>query len=586
MPFDTHQLKAIEDNSDSLIITAGAGSGKTTTMIGRVLRALNHRSITKQLSKNAVVEHLDPETIQVVSFTNVAANTFKERLSTLSNGVADKVGVSTLDKFAIQIIQHIYPKAKCDLDEHEIAKVLYNDLNHITHLQDLYPTFSAYFNVIDEAQRLYARSFKKETKKAIYDDFIDDYVEYVVSKYKKTDEFSIPLQSVYKFAVITMIEHNFIPDLNMLIVDELQDTSDEQFVLLNFLQSQLPNMKFVGIGDVSQSMYRWNNAKPQRVSQYVDEYNATLLTLPNNYRSHPEIIDLANNLLKYNIDNIASIQLNAKSKINFEQSISDENRVRYIGGLYSILPEVKKLIARGIQPSNIAILGRSGSPLNKVQDIFKDTNVKINSKHNDKNKRIGYLSYVSRKLSIFLSQAEERNEQLNHITRFLEDNKLISDAYALTNKLINIKRQNNDKYYQELILELRKHKLYLNEQLRNLLYKSGGHDVPDDEVIVSTVHGVKGDEFDYVFYIPPRKSCDKEVHVDPSLSREEKELLWGGYAELQNIDYVAVTRAREQLSIISYDQDFEAMHNHIETCKKDNLPYNKDVDALLSHLKN
>ena len=122
MAFDTYQLNASENNSKSLVITAGAGSGKTTTMIGRVLRAINHPAITKQLSDKTPIEHLKPEQIQVVSFTNVAADTFKEKLSILSSGAADKVKVSTLDKFASKIIQHIYPNAKSDLDENEHAK--------------------------------------------------------------------------------------------------------------------------------------------------------------------------------------------------------------------------------------------------------------------------------------------------------------------------------------------------------------------------------------------------------------------------------------------------------------------------------
>lgn len=57
----------------------------------------------------------------------------------------------------------------------------------------------------------------------------------------------------------------------------------------------------------------------------------------------------------------------------------------------------------------------------------------------------------------------------------------------------------------------------------------------------------------------------------------------GCYAELQNIDYVAVTRAREQITIVGYDQNFDSMKRKIEDCKTNNKPYNKDVAALLSH---
>lgn len=584
MAFDTYQLNAIENNSKSLVITAGAGSGKTTTMIGRVLRAINHHAITKQLSDKTPIEHLKPEQIQVVSFTNVAADTFKEKLSILSSGAADKVNVSTLDKFAIKIIQHIYPNAKCDLDENEIAKSLYYELNHITGLQSIFHSFSHYFEVIDSAQQLYASASKKLRKKAVYDDYIDAYIEHINNKYNKNDEFSIPLQVVYKFAVITMIEHHFVPDLKLLIVDELQDTSDAQFVLLNFLQSQLRDLKFIGIGDISQSMYRWNNAKPQRVSQYIDEYDAELITLPNNYRSHPQIIDLANKLLENNIDNIAGIQLNAKSKLEFDENIKDHQRVNYIGGIYTIESHVKRLIAQGVKPCNIAILARSGSILNKIQKEFSPL-IKLNSKHNDKNKRINYLSFVSRKLSIYIAHVSERKENLYEIFSFLNARKYIKNMDEKIDYYTYLHQQNKDKYYQKLNEELTKYKLRLNEQLRNLLYKANDNTQSEDEVTISTVHGVKGDEFDYVFYIPPQKRYNKEITINPNLDKEEKELLWGSYAELQNIDYVAATRAREQLTIVAHGQNFREDKESIENCKSNNKPYNKDVDALLSHLK-
>lgn len=584
MAFDMYQLNAIKNNSKSLVITAGAGSGKTTTMIGRVLRAINHSAITKQLSNQTPIEHLNPEEIQVVSFTNVAADTFKEKLSILSGGAADKVNVSTLDKFAIKIIQHIYPKAKCDLDENEIAKSLYYELNHITDLQSIFHSFSDYFEVIDAAQQLYASANKKLKKRAVYDDYIDAYIEHITHKYNKNDEFSIPLQVVYKFAVITMIEHQFVPNLKLLIVDELQDTSDAQFVLLNFLQSQLRDLKFIGIGDISQSMYRWNNAKPQRVSQYIDEYDAELITLPNNYRSHPQIIDLANKLLENNIDNIAGIQLNAKSKLEFDENIKDHQRVNYIGGIYTIESHVKRLIAQGVKPCDIAILARSSSILNKIQEAFSPL-IKLNSKHNDKNKRINYLSFVSRKLSIYIAQVSERRENLYEIFSFLNARKYIKNMDEKIDYYMYLHQQNKDKYYQKLNEELTKYKLRLNEQLRNLLYKANDNTQPEDEVTLSTVHGVKGDEFDYVFYIPPQKRYNKEITINPNLDKEEKELLWGSYAELQNIDYVAATRAREQLTIVAHGQNFREDKEGIEDCKSNNKPYNKDVDALLSHLK-
>lgn len=581
MAFDSYQINAIEDNSKSLIITAGAGSGKTTTMIGRTLRAINHPTIMKQLSNKIDIEKYKPEQIRVVSFTNVAADTFKEKLGYISNGAADNVNVSTLDKFAIQIIQHIFPNAKCDLDEYDIAKVLYEDLNDITNLQYLFPTFASYFELIDKANQKFSNAQTKRQKRDLYDRFVDEYVEYILKTKKPKDTFSIPLQSVYKLAVTTMIKYDFIPDIKLLIVDELQDTSDAQFILLNFLQSQLNDMKFIGIGDVSQSMYRWNNAKPQRVSQYIDEYEAKLITLPNNYRSHPDIIDLANNLLSNNIDNIAGIQLNAKSKIDFNSDI--ENKVEYMNGVESIEQKVNNLLSSGVKPNDIAIIARSGSVLTKIEENQTNYTIKYNNKQNQRTKRINYLSFVSRRLSYFLTLLEEKNESLMEIATFLMKQKLTDYIYNNIDMYSTLKREKTSQYYMKLTKELTKHKTRLSNQLQKILYQAPTSTLKENEITLSTVHGVKGDEFDYVIYVPTKKAIDKTLNIDPNLNKEEKELLWGNYAELQNIDYVAVTRAREQITIVGYDQNFDSMKRKIEDCKTNDKPYNKDVAALLSH---
>ena len=101
----------------------------------------------------------------------------------------------------------------------------------------------------------------------------------------------------------------------MLIVDEIQDTSDAQFNFLSFLRTQLHDMHSLVVGDVSQSMYRWNQAQPERVSNFIQDFNASIYTLPNNYRSHPEIVDYANSMLENNLDNISGVFYHCKINV-------------------------------------------------------------------------------------------------------------------------------------------------------------------------------------------------------------------------------------------------------------------------------
>src|SRR5699024_7375696 len=144
------------------------------------------------------------------------------------------------------------------------------------------------------------------------------------------DEVDIPLPVVYRFAVSLMIKHRFVPDIDLLILDEFQDTSDSQLLIVNFLLTQIEGLKFVGIGDISQSMYRWNNAKPHRVYKFIDLYQAGWSTLLNNYRSHPAILKFANDLLNVNWHNISNTQLNLASNATHDPAIADSSRVKQI----------------------------------------------------------------------------------------------------------------------------------------------------------------------------------------------------------------------------------------------------------------
>lgn len=580
MPFDTHQKKVISHDADSLVVLATAGSGKTTTMIGTVQRLLDLPNIVSQLDPKTRRIKIEPEKIRIASFTNIAADTFRAKMLAVTNGQADGVKISTMDTFAIEIIKHAYPNASVDMDENAIAETLYKDMNHITDLQSMYQSYGEYFDDIVSCNRQYAGSFERAKLRYIYSNFLDEYVKYITKKYHKNDAFSIPLEVVYRFAVMTMIEHRFIPDIDVLIVDELQDTSDAQFVLLSFLQAQKDDMKFIGIGDVSQSMYRWNNAKPQRVAQYIDEYGADVLQLPNNYRSHPKIIEFANELLAENLDNISNIQITPAPTATFN-NIPDEHRIQYMTSIMDMLEQIRDDIKSGVKPKDIAVIARSTNALQSVKTLNDQYfRIEFDESHVTKNKRIQYLQYVLRTLSSFEAHIDELREDLHKIMDFLVDQRL-SDGFKDEAYFNKLKSTNASQYYQELKQLIKLKHERVNERLKQTLY-SNKVERDDTRVKLSTVHGVKGDEYKIVYYIPSiRVPANREILPDPKMDREQREHMYGEYAESQNIHYVAITRAIEQIYIVEYGTSFQKKKDEIQNLKSKNKGYNKDLDILL-----
>ena len=594
MAFDKHQIKSLLKDDDVHVILAGAGSGKTTTMIGRMLRAINHDAIMKQLPLGVKQETIDGDKIRAVSFTNVAANTLKARLSHFNDKDADAIEVSTMDKFCIQIIRQIYPNALITNDESQISRTMYYKMNDELGLQGDYKTYSEYYDVIYNGSKRYSKTAERHRKEFNYDTHLDKYVEHVIRNIKhKDDEVDIPLPVVYRFAVSLMIKHRFVPDIDLLILDEFQDTSDSQFLIVNFLLTQIEGLKFVGIGDISQSMYRWNNAKPQRVSQFIDEYQAGVSTLPNNYRSHPEIIKFANDLLKINLDNISNIQLNPASKATHDPAIKDNDRVKHIEHEY-LFGEIQSLLIKGVKPKDIAVITRTNSKIKNMKNELNQLTTKkfdFDTSHFDKNNQMQWLQQNARQLSSYITHVQDfvPNSQhpsikmyIEHIIDELERFYIIDDANPVKNYYLKAVGDDREQGSKEFIKYLNTRLERVKDKLERLMWTTTQRD--ESAIFLSTVHGVKGEEFKYVFYMPTPSAPDRSVKVSEDMPKDEREILWGSYAETQNIHYVAATRAIEQLIIISEGNELLDKRNKLNRLIAQNKPYNADMDVLLQKL--
>ena len=82
--------------------------------------------------------------------------------------------------------------------------------------------------------------------------------------------------------------------VHCLICDEMQDCNDSQF---EFIFDMISAKKYFCCYDRRQSIYRWNGAHPEYISDYIDKLNATVLTLNENYRNATSILNYAKNLI-------------------------------------------------------------------------------------------------------------------------------------------------------------------------------------------------------------------------------------------------------------------------------------------------
>ena len=84
-------------------------------------------------------------------------------------------------------------------------------------------------------------------------------------------------------------------------VDEFQDTNLSQYRVLSHLVNVRTNNLFV-VADDDQIIYQWNGANPQRLVALRNDFKMTVLQLPENYRCPPQVINIANVLIQFNLD--------------------------------------------------------------------------------------------------------------------------------------------------------------------------------------------------------------------------------------------------------------------------------------------
>lgn len=336
MTMNPMQKKAIYNVDGPVLVLAGAGSGKTTTIIGRIVYMVmfGHAyystkttfpvtendikelksvlagtgSISEHLKSMLQVKPISPQNIMAVTFTNKAAGEMKKRLeSKLGKDMAEKVYAKTFHSACVGILREyamfvgfkrdfaIYDEKDCKSVLKDIYKAngikekeLHKDdvLNHISIWKDkmITPdmaisqsTISSYNTVA----HLY-KEYQERLKNANAMDF-DDLIGNTIQLLKEHPDIQAELQKKIQY----------------IMVDEYQDTNASQHELLSLLVS--PEHNICVVGDDDQSIYSFRGADVDNILNFPQEFDGThIIKMEQNYRSDGNILNLANSLIGHN----------------------------------------------------------------------------------------------------------------------------------------------------------------------------------------------------------------------------------------------------------------------------------------------
>lgn len=593
------QIKPAMQTDGAILVTAGAGSGKTRLLTERISYLINGKGV-------------DPYNILAITFTNKATNEMKERILKFCPNATD-IWISTFHSMCARILREnisnlegynrfftIYDTT----DKDKLLKKIVGDLGfetdrvkdfacEIDKAKNMGVDPDEYFKIIqfkseaDEIRKVY-QAYQNQLRDNNALDF-DDLLVKTLELFKTCPN------------VLKNYQHRF----RYIHIDEFQDTNLVQYKIARYLAYEHKNI-FV-VGDEDQCIYGWRGANIENIHNFtVDFPEVKCYKLERNYRSTKSILNIANTLIKNNTSRI--------EKVLWTENEQGENPV-----YFSAYDEVKEaeyvastiynLINRGVEPSNIAVLFRLSALSRLIEEkllsynlpyvvsgifkFFERAEIKnvlaylrltVNSRDNESLKRIinfpkrgigaasidkieniAKLNGVSM-LDVVLNPdyelpkaLREKLESLKDIYSNLPDASIgvynfadqivkmaeINGAYNKLDTDDNDRLLNISQLMQSIkSFENQNPNCELSDYLESITLQSSIDEADDEKnaVNVSTVHASKGLEFDYVFIVGAEEGLfpvSRAMYAEDEIE-EERRLM-----------YVAITRAKRKVYLTS-----------------------------------
>lgn len=592
------QLTAINHLSGPAQIIAGPGSGKTFTIIQRILHLIYHRGIS-------------PDNILVITYTKAAANEMQERYlkaNTKENLPADTqltlghIYCGTFHSICYNILmQSGALSSKALLSENEKRNILgiilsnlgltekssYENISQILHHisrsknlpQDLLTTEPVLISDFSEAELFTIQNeylhLLKEQKRLDFDDMILNCLELLKNN--------------------VSICHKYQNHFQYILADEFQDINLPQYEILKLLAK--PNNNLFVVGDDDQAIYGFRGATPGIMQQFIEDYPfAKQIHLTENYRSGEHIVCFANQVISRNVERFSKdfvpIRKSGEIIIScFEDRKAEEE---------TLCKELKK-IGQEIQSeecyAQTAVILRTNMEAMQYMELLKSHNIPVKEKCYldtdifqsfiwedikaflayiyDGHKRSNFIYFMNKPNHFFTRLAlPHETVSIEHLLSYYNQNgTMLSEVNRLFRQLdlaakltpymaVNLfrknigyenylltKAQNNQQrklwfhQLEELHSIIKKHVSYQSvktmEKENGQIKSTANTHLFSAGVNVITMHGAKGLEFERVF-LP-----DVNEGIIPNRKcTSMKEL-----EEERRLLYVAITRAKDKLFI-------------------------------------
>lgn len=389
---DNNQIQLLKNDSNAIVI-AGAGSGKTLTILGKVKYLIE-------------VQNINPQEILLISFTNASVNDIKSRINY-------NINIFTFHKLAIHILQkntfdfsicnsnllnyiiQEYLKTCSPKEQKEILKFLDISLLYKQFLNSQY--FSTFCNSIEtfinfyktnnlNINNIFTTKYTKNEKKILL--IIFKIFKIYLNEKSSSNKLDFDDLIISATNVVKNTKLNF----KYIIIDEFQDTSLIRLNLIKEIQ-QKENSKIIVVGDDWQSIYRFTGCDLNIFLNFSNYFKkVTTIKLSNTYRNSQELINIAS---KFILKNKNQITKELKSQKHILSPI-------ILAPYKSRTDALKKILDKLLNYSNnIMILSRNNNDIYNYlckeiifendYVIYKNTKIRFLTVHKSKGLETEYI---------------------------------------------------------------------------------------------------------------------------------------------------------------------------------------------------
>ncbi|MFB0524752.1 MAG: ATP-dependent helicase [Phycisphaerae bacterium] len=285
------QRKAVFHKEGPLLVLAGPGSGKTRVITYRIAALID--------------SGIKPYNICAITFTNKAADEMRRRAIAL--GASGGAHISTFHSLCVRILRQYADRAgiKANFsvyDESDQARCIKQAVKDC----ELDTTNFPPARMLEAISALKNKLIDVDYFKAQADDFFTQQLAKIYARYQHilAERNGLDFDDLLMKTAFLLQSY---PDVccelgnrfKFLLIDEYQDTNHAQYRIAKALVSEHNNI--CATGDPDQSIYRWRGADIRNILAFESDWpDATVVKLEENFRSSPNILEIADNLIAFN----------------------------------------------------------------------------------------------------------------------------------------------------------------------------------------------------------------------------------------------------------------------------------------------